>query len=96
MTFSDGMRTSAEPTNLMCGCHKEQATFSEKWGAKVVADTGNKYRLPGGDCAYIDNDGKCHAGPPASNGSTAGGSVRGGAGSASGNLEKMEVSGVAI
>eukprot|EP01049_Picozoa_sp_SAG25_P027537 SAG25_NODE_14391_length_255_cov_0.987179_1_plen_55_part_10 len=44
----------------------QETTFSDLWGAKVIMDTGDHYRLPGAGCEWIDNDGKCHNIPPQS------------------------------
>jgi hypothetical protein len=60
----DGYSTTANPNDLMCGCTKVAAKFSDTWAAKVVADTGDHYRLPDSSCVYIDPDGHCHSSGP--------------------------------
>ena len=63
VTYADGYTAVANPDDLMCGCTKTSPTFDDAWLAKVVADTGDRYRLPGTeDCAYIDADGHCQPG----------------------------------
>ena len=46
VTFIDGMTTSADPTDQVCGCKKTRATFGDDWKAKVVKDAGKHYRVP--------------------------------------------------
>ena len=65
VTFQDGYTASADPTNLLCGCQKTPPAYSDAWLGKVVADSGDRYRLPDASCAYIDPDGHCHPKPPA-------------------------------
>ena len=38
---------------------KKASEADEAWKKAVVADTGMKYRQPGGSCAEFDPDGKC-------------------------------------
>ena len=64
VTFQDGSSASAAPDNLLCGCEKQTPTFSDTWLRKVVADTGDRYRMPDAACAWIDPDGHCHPHPP--------------------------------
>lgn len=56
----DGYSATVDESNLLCGCHKAAAQFSTDFLEKVIADTGDHYRLPGSDCDYIDPDGHCH------------------------------------
>ena len=35
-------------------------SYPKAWLRKVVADTGDRYRLPDASCAWIDPDGHCH------------------------------------
>ena len=65
VSFSDGMTATIDPASKICGCHKQGTVFSDLWGGKIVADTGDHYRLPGTGCESIDIDGKCHKKPPA-------------------------------
>mmetsp|Transcript_27453 Transcript_27453/g.80439 ORF Transcript_27453/g.80439 Transcript_27453/m.80439 type:complete len:234 (+) Transcript_27453:1275-1976(+) len=64
VTFQDGATAAADATNKLCGCSKETPTYSDDWLAKLVADTGDHYRLPDGSCEYLDPDGHCHHKPP--------------------------------
>jgi len=67
VTFQDGQTAEEDPSNLLCGCTKAAPTYPEVWLEKVANDTGDHYRLPNKDCAYIDADGHCHPhapGPP--------------------------------
>uniref|UniRef100_A0A7S3JY54 Dipeptidase n=1 Tax=Aureoumbra lagunensis TaxID=44058 RepID=A0A7S3JY54_9STRA len=47
VTFIDGRITAADPSNKVCGCDKQTPTYDDNWKAKVIADTGNKYKEPG-------------------------------------------------
>lgn len=58
---ADGYVAVADSTNLLCGCSKTSTVFNSAWADKVVADTGDHYRLPDSSCAYIDPDGHCHS-----------------------------------
>jgi len=60
VTFADGLTATKKEDDGMCGCTKKGTEFTDEWLGKVVKDTGDHYRLPGGDCAYIDADGHCH------------------------------------
>jgi dipeptidase len=64
VSFADGMTATVDETNKICGCKKAGTVFEDAWGAKVVVDTGDHFRLPSADCDYIDADGKCHKGKP--------------------------------
>jgi dipeptidase len=46
VTFIDGMTTTLDPKNEVCGCKKTRATFGDAWKAKVVKDAGAHYRVP--------------------------------------------------
>jgi len=61
VTNADGYVAVADSSNLLCGCSKTSAVFNSAWAEKVVADTGDHYRLPDSSCAYIDADGHCHS-----------------------------------
>lgn len=64
VTYADGETAVKDDTNLFCGCKKSHPTYSDAWTSKVVADTGDRYRLPDSSCVYIDPDGHCHSKPP--------------------------------
>lgn len=61
VSFADGLTSTHDKSNLLCGCKKSGPRFSDAWLRKIVADTGDHYRLPGGACEYIDADGHCHS-----------------------------------
>ena len=46
VSFIDGRVTTDDPDDHVCGCAKTSVDFSDEWGAKVVADTGDKYLVP--------------------------------------------------
>lgn len=48
VTFIDGMETSVDPSDKVCGCKKTHAKFGDAWKAKEVKDAGDHYRVPGG------------------------------------------------
>ena len=48
MTFVDGYHMKPDPSNLVTGCAKETPHWSEEWKAKVVAETGDHYKVPAG------------------------------------------------
>ncbi len=58
---ADGYSASVNEADLMCGCSKASTKFNSAWASKVVADTGDHYRLPDASCAYIDPDGHCQS-----------------------------------
>lgn len=60
ITNVDGYTATEDPSNLLCGCKKAATALSSEFLAKVIADTGDHYRLPGEACDWIDPDGHCH------------------------------------
>lgn len=49
VTFIDGMTTTLDPKDEVCGCKKTKATFGDTWKGKVVKDAGAHYRVPQGN-----------------------------------------------
>ena len=46
VSFIDGRVTTDDADDHVCGCAKTSVEFSDEWGSKVVADTGDKYLVP--------------------------------------------------
>ena len=46
VSFIDGRVTTTDADDHVCGCAKASVEFSDEWGSKVVADTGDKYLVP--------------------------------------------------
>lgn len=64
VTLQDGDTARVDKGNKLCGCHKSAAEYKAAWLGKVVADTGDRKRLPGTSCAWLDDDGHCHPRKP--------------------------------
>ena len=54
VTNADGYVATVDEDNLLCGCTKTAAVFSDDWKYKVIADTGDHYKLPTDCSGYID------------------------------------------
>ena len=54
VTNADGYVATEDADNLLCGCTKTAAVFNYDWMNKVIADTGDHYKLPTDCDGYID------------------------------------------
>ena len=54
VTNADGYVATVDEDNLLCGCTKTATVFNNDWRNKVIADTGDHYKLPTDCSGYID------------------------------------------